>query len=110
MDKRIAQIRKVLDALARVENSDNGTKEQVYDRELAQVRSLDRENILEAVKTAIGSDRRRQKYSPFVFAELYDVSGIESLFVGLLRDADSTGRAGIIQTIGLRKMHNMVSI
>src|SRR5688500_12937595 len=108
MDRRIAEIRNVLDSLARVEKSDNDTKEQVYDHELARISVLDRTSILEAVKTAIGTDRQRTRYAPLVFAELYDVPGIESVFRDLLTEADSMGRASIIQIVGLRRLRNLV--
>ena len=110
MDARISQIRSVLDALARVEKSDNDTKEKVYDRELAKIRALEREKIVDIMKRAVGSDKRRQKYSPSVFAELYDVPGIDTVFRKLLLAADSDGRAEIIQTIGLRKMRGLVGV
>lgn len=110
MDKRVAEIRKVLDALARVENSDNDTKERVYDSELAKIKSMDRDGIIDIVQRAVGTDKRRRKYSPFVFAELYDVPGIEPVFSELLKHADTTGRADIIQTIGLRKMRGLVGV
>ena len=110
MDQRIIEIRKVLDSLARAEHSDNDTKEQVYDRELAKIRLLDREGIIEIVKRAIGSDKRREAYSPFVFSELYDVQGIEAVFSELLKRADSTARSDIIQTIGLRKMYRLAGV
>ncbi|HKP68821.1 MAG TPA: hypothetical protein VJV05_06035, partial [Pyrinomonadaceae bacterium] len=110
MDSRIVEIRSVLDALARVERADNDTKEQVYDRELARIRLLERERIIELVKLAIGNDRRRRRYSPLIFSELYEVSGIDVVFSELLQAADADGRAHIIQTIGLRKMHNLVGV
>ena len=110
MDPRIGEIRSVLDALARVERADNDTKEQVYDRELARIRLLERDGIIEFVKLAIGNDRRRQRYSPLVFSELYDVPGIDVVFIELLQAADADGRADIIQTIGLHKMHNLVGV
>jgi len=110
MDRRIAEIRKVLEALARVENSDNDTKELVYDRELAKIRELDRDGIIDIVSLAVGSNKRRLAYASFIFAELYDVPGIESVFGDLLKNADATARSNIIQTIGLRKMHNLVGV
>ena len=110
MDRRVTEIRKVLDALARVENADNDTKEEVHDRELAKLRSLERDGILDVVRQAVGSDKRRRKYSPFVFSELYDVPGIDKVFGELLRDADSDGRSAIIQTIGLREMRGLVGV
>ena len=84
MDARVSQIKKVLDELARVENSDNDTKEEVYDRELERIRSLDRDGILDAVRRSIGANKRRQRYAPFVFAELHDVPGVEAVFSDLL--------------------------
>ena len=106
----VRQIRKVLDALAKVEREDGATKEIVYDREYATIREQNREGIFEAIKVAVGSNSKRRQYSPFIFSALYDVPGIEMVFRELLENADADGRADIIQTIGLRKMRNLVGV
>jgi hypothetical protein len=110
MDPRIKQIRVVLDELARADRLDNDAKEVVYDRELAKVRWVDRSNIVEVVRNAVGSDAKRRRFAPFIFSELYDVPGIDTVFRELLETSDPTGRADIIQTIGLRRMRGLAGV
>lgn len=110
MNQTVKQIRSVLEALAKADSADNDTKEIVYDRELARIRELDRDGIILAVKEAVGSNVRRKRFASFVFSELYEVPGIEAVFQELLETADNGGRADIIQTIGLRKMGNLVGV
>lgn len=109
MNQTVQQIRKILRQLARVENSDNDTKEIVYDRELSNVNQLDRSNIIEAVREAVGSDSKLARYAPFVFSELADEPGIDRIFTELLENADDVGRSAIIQTIGNRRMKTLVA-
>lgn len=108
MDVRINLIRDVIDALAHVENASNDEKEVVYDRELAKIARMDRTNLLEIANRAIGKDKKRRRYSPYIFSELTDVPGIEEVFKKLLETSDDNGRSNIIQTIGLRNLKNLV--
>lgn len=80
MDARINLIRNVIDALARVENASNDEKEIVYDRELAKIARMDRTNLLEIANRAIGKDKKRRRYSPYIFWNLpmYQVSKTSS--------------------------------
>ena len=108
MDGRIKIIRDVIDALARVENGSNDEKEVVYDRELAKIARMDRTNVLEIANRAVGKDKKRRRYSPYIFSELHDVPGIEEVFKELLATSDDNGRSDIIQTLGLRDLKNLV--
>lgn len=110
MDARIQQIRDVIDELARVENGSNDDKEIAYDRELAKIAVMDRTDLLEIAKRAVGKDKKRRLYSPFIFSELHDVPGIEEVFRELLVTSDDNGRSNIIQTIGLRNLASLVPI
>ena len=110
MKESVREVRKALDALAGAELLDNDSKEIVYDRERSKIQKLDREGIIESVKKAVGNNPKRRRYAPLVFSELHDVPGIEGVFRELLRSSDSMGRADIIQTIGLRKMQNLVGV
>ncbi len=110
MSQTTKQIRTILKQIARVENSDNDTKEIVYDRELSKINQLDRANIIEAVRQAVGSDSKLARYAPFVFSELADEPGIERIFTEVLENADDVGRNSIIQTIGLRRMKTLVGV
>lgn len=110
MNQTAKQIRTILKQLARVENSDNDTKEIVYDRELSKVNQLDKSNIIEAVREAVGCDSKLARYAPFVFSELVGEPGINEIFAELLEYADDVGRSSIIQTIGLRRMKNLVGV
>lgn len=110
MKSPVIQIRKALDALALADGVDNDEKEVIYDRELATIREMDREGIIEAVSKAVGNNSKRKRFAPFIFSELYDVPGIEDVFQVLLENADANGRADIIQTIGLRRMKSLVGV
>lgn len=67
MDPRIKQLRNVLDELASADRADNDTKEIVYDRELAKVRSLERSGIIEIVRQAVGENKKRRRFAPSCF-------------------------------------------
>ncbi len=108
MDSRVQLIRNVIDALACAERASNDEKEVVFDRELAKIAQMDRTNVLEIANRAIGKDRKRTRYSPYIFSELHDVPGIEEVFKDLLANSDANGRSAIIQTIGLRNLKNLV--
>lgn len=108
--KNVQFIRGVINALARVEEADGDTKEIVYDRELQKIRSMDRENVLDIVREAVGDDPKRLKFAPLMYSELSDVPGIEAVFAATLNSADAVGRAAIIQTVGLKRISSLVGV
>jgi hypothetical protein len=108
--EQVRQIKKILDALIKAEKADNDTAEVIHDRELSKLSALIDDNILSAVKEAIGENSKRKKVSVFVFAELYKVQGIDEVFLGLLSSSDPTDKGIIIQVIGLRKLKNFVPV
>ena len=109
-DPRVIEIRNILDRIADVEQSDNDTKEIVYDAELAKIKGIELTEILNVVIAAVGKSRKRRRYAPFVYAELSDVPGIEKTFADLLETSDDVGRSQIIQTIGHRKMRSLIPV
>ena len=105
---RVKVVRGIISELANVDDADNETKEEVYDRELSKIRNLKTNGILDDVVQAVGSDKKRQRYAAFIFAELHDVAGIEKVFAELLSSSDPDVRSSIIQSIGLRRMTSLV--
>lgn len=110
MDIRIRQVRQVIDELVVTDRADNDTKEIIFDRELDKIKKLDRDGIIDVVRTAIGNNPKRKRFAPFVYSALCDVDGIEDVFSELLESSDDLGRSYIIQTIGLRKIHDLVGV
>jgi hypothetical protein len=108
--EQVRQLKKILDALVKAEKADNDTKEVVYDRELSKLPSLADDNILNAVKEAIGDNPKRKNVSVFVFAELYNVDGIEQVFMDILSSSYVEDRIIILQIIGLRKLRKLVPV
>ncbi len=108
--EQIRQLKKILDALVKAEKADNDTREVIHDSELSKLPSLIDENILNAVKKAIGGNPKRKNVSVFVFAELYNVEGIEQVFLELLNSSDVDDRIIILQIIGLRKLKKFVPV
>lgn len=106
--EQVRQLKKILDALVKAEKADNDTKEVVYDRELSKLPSLIDDNILNAVKEAIGDNPKRKNVSVFLFAELYNIEGIEQVFMDILSSSDAEDRIIILQIIGLRKLRKFV--
>lgn len=108
--EQVRQLKKILDALGKAEKADNDSKEVIYDTELSKLDALIDDNILNAVKEAIGDNSKRKKVSVFVFAELYKVQGIDEVFLELLNSSDPTDKDIIIQVIGLRKLKTFVTV
>ena len=108
--EQVRQLKKILDALIKAEKADNDTREVIHDSELSKIPSLIDENILNAVKEAIGDNPKRKNVSVFVFAELYNVEGIEQVFLDLLNSSDVDDRIIILQIIGLRKLKKFVPV
>ena len=106
--EQVRQLKKILDALVKAEKADNDTWEVIHDIELSKLPSLVDENILTAVKEAIGGNPKRKNVSVFVFAELYNVDGIEQVFLELLNSSDVNHKIIILQIIGLRKLKKFV--
>ena len=46
LNEQVKILRKILDALVNAERYDNDSKEELYDNELAKIKSLPKENIL----------------------------------------------------------------
>jgi hypothetical protein len=108
--EQVRQIKRILDALVKAEKTDNDTAESIHDRELAKLNTIIDSSILNSVKEAIGDNTKRKKVSVYVFAQLYNVSGIDQVFLDLLNSVDTADRDIIIQTIGLRKLKAFVPI
>lgn len=108
--EQVRQLKKILDALIKAEKADNDSAEVIHDTELSKLPVLIDDNILNALKEAIGDNSKRKNVSVFVFAELYKVQGIDEVFLELLNSSDPTDKCIIIQVIGLRKLKNFVPI
>jgi len=108
--EQVRQLKKILDALVKAEKADNDSAEVIHDTELSKLPALIDDNILNAVKEAIGDNSKRKKVSVFVFAELYKVPRIEEVFLELLNSSDLTDKDIIIQVIGLRRLKNFVPV
>ena len=107
---QVKELKKILDALSRAEKLDNDSAESLHDAQIAKLKALPKENILAAVEEAVGNNAKRKSAAVHVFSELYDVEGIEEIFIGLLNSADEADRVIIIQTIGLRKLKVFVPV
>jgi len=108
--QQVREIKKILDALAKADRLDNDTKDVIHDRQIAALKSLPKENILNAVNEAIGNNPKRKNVAVYVFSELYDIDGIKEVFLDLLSSSDAADRSIIIQTIGLRRLRSFVPI
>jgi len=108
--EQVRLLKKILDALVKAEKADNHNAEVIHDTELSKLPALIDDNILNAVKEAIGDNSKRKKVSVFVFAELHKVPRIEEVFLELLNSSDPTDKDIIIQVIGLRKLKNFVPV
>jgi hypothetical protein len=109
-EEQVRQLKKILDALVKAEKADNNTREVIHDNELSKLPSLIDENILNAVKDAIGDNPKRRNVSVFVFAELYNVEGIEQVFSELLSSSDPHDKIIILQIIGHRQLKKFVPL
>jgi HEAT repeat protein len=105
---KVKILRRILNQLVKIENKDNDTKEIVSDKELAKIKDIPREGILEALSEAIGNDKKRTKASVFIYSELTDIPEIEEVFEHLLLDSDAEARSIIIQSIRSIKNTNLV--
>ena len=108
--EQVREIKRILDALSKAEKADNDSAEIIFDTELAKLREVPKENIVDAVKEAIGNNSKRKNVSVHVFSELYDVAGIDRVFEEFLTSADQADRNAIVQIIGLRKLRKFVPI
>ncbi len=107
---QVRQLKKILDALIKAEKADNDTAEVIHDTQLSKLPALTDDNILNAVKIAIGDNSKRKEVSVHVFAELYQVQGIGEVFLDLLNSSNPSDKNIIIQVIGLRKLRSFVPV
>ena len=97
--EQVKQLQNILDSLVQADKMNNESKEVVYETELAKIKDLPKENIIEALKKAIGNNSKRKRISVFIFSELYEIPNIEKVFTELLNSSDEITRSIIIQTI-----------
>ncbi len=108
--EQVRQLKKILDALVKAEKEDNDTAEIIYDTQLAKIKEIPKENIIAAIKEAIGDNSKRKNVSAYVFSELYDLVGIDTVFEELLISSDPEDRNIIVQSIRLRRLRKFVPI
>ena len=93
------KLAKLLDRLVRAQRQPRGVREAAQERIAAEIRDLPRDGFLEAIREAIGNNRRRRRAAVYFLGERMDVWEILPYLGETIQDPDPEWRKWIVETI-----------
>jgi hypothetical protein len=106
----VARVRTLLNRLVECRRQENDDQEVVHEEVAAEVRTLPREGLFEALDKAVGTSRKRREEAVYVLSELTDIPGAVERIGQSLKDPDPKWRSWLIQTVANRKLRQFAPL